>query len=314
MLVGVLDPFVKPHSGTPTFSPGAGSYGSTQSVTISATGGSVICYNTTGSPATNGTTGCTTGTLYTGAVSVSTSETLYAVSGGTGYTDSPVGSATYTISAGPSYVLQSTNSCSGYNSGTLTCAVGGTGIQSTSHVMVALVTLEPVSGCGSTTTSITSSKATWTSRVTSPTSGTSASSTLFSGVPSSTGADTLSVSFPAVGGCIVTVQIAEFAPSSTGAFDKSASSSGLGTGVTSTATGTLSHSSEIVIGGAFACYDSASNFTAINSYTPIGSGVNDLNGCGAVMSYYFTSATTAQTAQWTLDTTHYWTAGVMTLY
>ena len=89
----------KPTSGTPTFSPGTGSYGSTQSVTISATGGSVICYNTTGSPATNGTTGCTTGTLYTGAVSVSTSETLYAVSGGTGYTDSSVGSATYTISA-----------------------------------------------------------------------------------------------------------------------------------------------------------------------------------------------------------------------
>jgi hypothetical protein len=59
----------------------------------------VICYNTTGSPATNGTTGCTTGTLYSGAVSVSTSETLYAVSGGTGYTDSLVGSATYTISA-----------------------------------------------------------------------------------------------------------------------------------------------------------------------------------------------------------------------
>ena len=89
----------KPTSGTPTFSPGAGSYSSTQSVTISATGGSVICYNTTGSPATNGTTGCTTGTLYSGAVSVSTSETLYAVSGGTGYTDSTVASATYTISA-----------------------------------------------------------------------------------------------------------------------------------------------------------------------------------------------------------------------
>ena len=94
-----------PTSGTPTFSPGAGSYSSTQSVTISATGGSVICYNTTGSPATNGTTGCTTGTLYTGAVSVSTSETLYAVSGGTGYTDSAIGSATYTISAGsPTFV------------------------------------------------------------------------------------------------------------------------------------------------------------------------------------------------------------------
>ncbi len=84
---------------TPTFSPVAGTYGGTQSVTISAATGTVICYNTTGSPATNGATGCTTGTKYTGAVSVATSETLYAVSGGTGFVDSSVGSAAYTITA-----------------------------------------------------------------------------------------------------------------------------------------------------------------------------------------------------------------------
>jgi hypothetical protein len=119
-------------SGTPSFSPGAGTYTGTQSVTISATGGSVICYNTTGSPATNGSTGCTTGTLYTGAVSVSTSETLYAVSGGTGYTDSSVGSAAYTISV-PSgtYLVTSFNEASsGTNlAGTTpaTCANGCVG-------------------------------------------------------------------------------------------------------------------------------------------------------------------------------------------
>jgi len=109
ILPGVLSPVsAKPQSGTPSFSPGAGTYTGTQSVTISATGGSVICYNTTGSPATNGSTGCATGTLYTGAVSVSTSETLYAVSGGTGYTDSSVGSAAYTINCTglPSYQAQ----------------------------------------------------------------------------------------------------------------------------------------------------------------------------------------------------------------
>ena len=89
-----------PQASTPTFSPVAGSYGSTQTVTISASTGGVICYNTTGSPATNGTTGCTTGTLYSTTVSVSSTETLYAVAGGTGYTDSAVGSAAYTISAG----------------------------------------------------------------------------------------------------------------------------------------------------------------------------------------------------------------------
>jgi hypothetical protein len=114
ILPGVLSPVsAKPQSGTPSFSPGTGTYTGTQSVTISATGGSVICYNTTGSPATNGSTGCTTGTLYTGAVSVSTSETLYAVSGGTGYTDSSVGSAVYTISAVPTFV----QSCTGPGNG-----------------------------------------------------------------------------------------------------------------------------------------------------------------------------------------------------
>jgi hypothetical protein len=86
----------------PTFSPPAGSYSGTQSVTISSTsGGAIKCYNTTGSPATNGTTGCESGsTLYTGPVSVSSSETLYAVAGGTGFGDSSISSAAYTISGG----------------------------------------------------------------------------------------------------------------------------------------------------------------------------------------------------------------------
>ena len=83
----------------PTFSPVAGTYTSTQSVTISTTsGGAIICYNTTGAPHTNGTTGCAAGsTLYSTPVSVSSTETLYAVAGGTGFTDSTVGSASYVI-------------------------------------------------------------------------------------------------------------------------------------------------------------------------------------------------------------------------
>jgi hypothetical protein len=84
---------------TPTFSPVAGTYTGTQTVTISTTSGSVICYNTTGSPATDGATGCTTGTKYTAPVSVAASETLYAVAGGTGFQDSTAGSAAYTINA-----------------------------------------------------------------------------------------------------------------------------------------------------------------------------------------------------------------------
>lgn len=84
----------------PTFSPVTGTYTGPQSVTLStSSSGAVICYNTTGTPATNGSTGCTTGTPYSGPVTVSSSETLYAVAGGTGYSDSSVGSASYVITS-----------------------------------------------------------------------------------------------------------------------------------------------------------------------------------------------------------------------
>jgi hypothetical protein len=88
-----------PQASTPTFSPVAGTYTGSQSVAITTASGGVICYNTTGSPSTNGSTGCTTGTLYSGPVTVAASETLFAVAGGTGFTDSPVGSAAYVINA-----------------------------------------------------------------------------------------------------------------------------------------------------------------------------------------------------------------------
>jgi hypothetical protein len=87
-----------PAGDPPTFSPVAGTYAGAQTVAIGTALGGVICYNTTGAPATNGTTGCAAGsTLYTGTVSVSSTEILYAVAGGTGYLDSAVSPASYTI-------------------------------------------------------------------------------------------------------------------------------------------------------------------------------------------------------------------------
>lgn len=86
-----------PIASSPVFSPSAGTYTSAQNVAITTSAGSVICYSTTGTPATNGTTGCTTGTHYTGPVNVVSSETLYAVAGGTGYVDSAVVNAPYVI-------------------------------------------------------------------------------------------------------------------------------------------------------------------------------------------------------------------------
>jgi hypothetical protein len=89
-----------PTAATPTFFPVGGIYGTAQSVAISAATGPVICWSTAGAPATDGTTGCTTGSLYTAPVTVSVSETLYAIAGGTGYVDSSVGSAIYIITGG----------------------------------------------------------------------------------------------------------------------------------------------------------------------------------------------------------------------
>ena len=82
----------------PTFSPAGGTYSSSQSVTISSTAGSTICYSTSGVPA--GSSGsCTTGTAIASgsSVTVSTSETLYAIATEAGLKNSASNSAAYTI-------------------------------------------------------------------------------------------------------------------------------------------------------------------------------------------------------------------------
>ena len=78
---------------TPTFNPATGTYGSTQSVTISTTtGGASIRYTT------NGTTpSSTVGTVYSSAVSISATATLEAIAYETGLTNSSVTTGVYTI-------------------------------------------------------------------------------------------------------------------------------------------------------------------------------------------------------------------------
>jgi hypothetical protein len=71
----------------PVFSPAAGSYSSTQSVTISnSTSGSYFCYILSAStpsvfPWPDSLGGCQVGTLYSSAISVPSTQTLYAVAG-----------------------------------------------------------------------------------------------------------------------------------------------------------------------------------------------------------------------------------------
>ena len=77
----------------PTFSPGTGTYANSQNVTISTTtSGAWIRYTTDGSTPSE-----TAGTLYTGAISVTVSETLKAIAYESGWTDSSVVTAAYSI-------------------------------------------------------------------------------------------------------------------------------------------------------------------------------------------------------------------------
>lgn len=85
-------PIVIPSTATPTFSPGAGTYGPPQNVTIScSTPSSSIFYTTDGSTPTP------SSTLYTGPVNVSTALTLQAIATAAGFLNSAVGSASYVI-------------------------------------------------------------------------------------------------------------------------------------------------------------------------------------------------------------------------
>jgi hypothetical protein len=84
----------------PTFAPPAGSYGPTQTVTLStATGGASIVYTTDGSTPTVTALTCTIthGTLYSGPLTVSSSQTIKAVGCESTFTASGVGTAAYTI-------------------------------------------------------------------------------------------------------------------------------------------------------------------------------------------------------------------------
>ncbi|MGA3008485.1 MAG: chitobiase/beta-hexosaminidase C-terminal domain-containing protein, partial [Opitutaceae bacterium] len=93
---------VASQAAAPTFTPGAGTYTSAQSVTISSTtSGASIAYTTDGSTPTESGDAVFHGTALSngGSVNLSTTATLKAMAFATGFADSTVTSAGYTISA-----------------------------------------------------------------------------------------------------------------------------------------------------------------------------------------------------------------------
>ncbi|HEU5078828.1 MAG TPA: chitobiase/beta-hexosaminidase C-terminal domain-containing protein [Opitutaceae bacterium] len=88
-----------PQAAAPQLTPAPGTYGSPQTVTLtSATTGAAIRYTTDGSVPT-----ATSGTVYTGPVTISATTTLRAIAYASGILDSPVTSGTYAIGGTPAF-------------------------------------------------------------------------------------------------------------------------------------------------------------------------------------------------------------------
>lgn len=139
-------------TGTPTDSPGAGTYSSAQTVTLSdATGGAYICYTTDGSTPAGTASICTNGTHYTAGFLVSSTTTVKAVANYSLFDQSNILTSVYTIQTLPSLTA---NTCSnnGFAS-SLTCAYSSVTVGNILYITgVGAATLS-VSGCGITWTS-----------------------------------------------------------------------------------------------------------------------------------------------------------------
>jgi hypothetical protein len=92
-----------PAANVPVFSPVAGTYASTQTVTITVSSpvGATICYRTDGANPTAATPGTcdASSTTYSSALTVSATQTIRAIGSKAAYTNSSVVTAAYTITA-----------------------------------------------------------------------------------------------------------------------------------------------------------------------------------------------------------------------
>jgi hypothetical protein len=97
--VASISYIIAPVLPAPTFSPAGGSYSTAQTVTLSDSAPGTTIYYTV-----NGSTPTSLSTPYTAPITVNVTETLQALAVATGFTNSPVSSATYSISGSTQYI------------------------------------------------------------------------------------------------------------------------------------------------------------------------------------------------------------------
>lgn len=112
-----------PTCATPTFSPAAGTYTEAQNVTISCTTENATVYYTT-----DGSEPSTESSVYNSALIISETTTLKAMATATGYNNSPVASATYTITTPLTIAaVRAQGTGNVFTKGVVTSCVGTTG-------------------------------------------------------------------------------------------------------------------------------------------------------------------------------------------
>jgi hypothetical protein len=140
ILIATVPSGATPQAATPTFSPAAGTYATARTVTISTTTVGAAIYYTI-----NGGIPSTSSTLYTGPLNISSNSNIQAIAVLTGYLNSAVGSAAYSIgnaAAAPTFT-PSAGTYSGAQSVVLASATTGASIYYTTDGSTPTITSTP---------------------------------------------------------------------------------------------------------------------------------------------------------------------------